>query len=82
MQVASIDRFEGDIAVCELENGEMIDILKDKFQYEVEAGDVINVEVFYEEGKILDVIVHEKNEEEKQRRLQIIKEKLERLKRK
>lgn len=82
MQVASIDRFEGDYVVCELENGDMIDIPKNKFQYEVEEGEIINVEVICKEGKIADVIVYEKNEEEKQRRLQIIKEKLNRLKRK
>lgn len=82
MQVVSIDRFEGNYAVCELENGQMIDILKSKFNYDVNEGDIINIEIVYELGKISDIIVHDKNEEEKQRRLKAIKEKLKKIKRK
>lgn len=82
MQVASIDRFEGDYAVCELENGQMIDILKSKFNYDINEGDIINIEIIYELGEISDIIVHDKNEEEKQRRLKAIKEKLKKINRK
>ncbi len=79
MQVASIDRFEGDYVVCELEDGKMIDILKSKIPYEVKKGDIINVEIQYQEGKVLNIVIHEKNDEEKHRRLQIIKERLKRI---
>lgn len=82
MQVVSIDRFEGNYAVCELENGQMIDILKSKFNYDVNEGDIINIEIVYELGKVSDIIVHDKNEEEKQRRLKAIEEKLKKINRK
>ena len=79
MQVASIDRFEGDYVVCELEDGKMIDILKSKIPYEVKEGDVINVEIQYQSGRVLNIVIHGKNDEEKYRRLQIIKERLKRI---
>ena len=81
MRVLSIDRFEGNIAVCELENGEMINISKEKFPYSIIEGDVINVEVIYNGTQISDVKIYEKNEQEKQRRQQIIREKMSKINR-
>lgn len=82
MQVISIDRLEGEYAVCELEDGKMINIEKSKFIYPIEEGDIINIELEYKEGNISDIKIYEKNEEEKQRRLQIIQERLKRINRK
>lgn len=82
MQVISIDRFEGEYAVCELENGRMINIEKNKFLYPVEEGDIINIELEYVNGDISNIRIYGKNEEEKQRRLQIIRNRLKRIKRK
>jgi hypothetical protein len=39
-----IDRFEGDYAVCEKENREMIDIKKDILPKEAKENDVLNIE--------------------------------------
>lgn len=39
-----IDRFEGDYAVCEKENREMIDIKKDILPKEAKENDVLDIE--------------------------------------
>jgi Protein of unknown function (DUF3006) len=39
-----IDRFEGDLAVCEAEDGKMVDIEKSKLPENAEVGDVIVLE--------------------------------------
>lgn len=39
----TIDRFEGDYAVCEKENREMIDIRKDSIPNDASEGDVLNI---------------------------------------
>lgn len=76
----SIDRIEGEIAVSELSNGEMLNIPLDKFKDTIESGDVVNVQLIYQEGSIQKVVIQEKNEEEKARRLEIIKQKMEKIK--
>lgn len=38
-----VDRFEGDYAVCEKPNREMIDIHKDKLPKNVKEGDVLTI---------------------------------------
>ena len=81
MRVLSIDRFEDNIAVCELESGEMVNIARDRFPYSVTTGDIINVEVIYNGTQISDVKIFDKNEQEKQRRQQIIREKMSKINR-
>lgn len=39
-----VDRFEGEYAVCENEDGTMIDIIRDKLPKETKEGDVLKVE--------------------------------------
>jgi Protein of unknown function (DUF3006) len=39
-----IDRFEGDLAVCEAEDGKMVDIEKSRLPKNAEVGDVIVLE--------------------------------------
>lgn len=39
-----IDRFEGDFAICEDENGNIVDIKKDKIPREAAEGDVLIIE--------------------------------------
>ncbi len=81
--VASIDRIEEDrFAVCELLDGNMVDIPLKDFKYDVKSGDCINVEITYKEGKIDKVYVKDKNEEEKQRRIELVEEKIKKLKEK
>ena len=82
MQVISIDRFEGEYVVCELDDGKIINIEKSKFIYPIEEGDIINIELEYVNGEISNVKIYGKNEQEKQRRLQIIRNRLKRIKRK
>jgi pyruvate kinase len=38
-----IDRFEGEYAVCEKENREMIDVKRDSLPKEAKEGDVLNI---------------------------------------
>jgi Protein of unknown function (DUF3006) len=39
-----IDRFEGDLAVCEAEDGKMVEIEKSKLPENAEVGDIIVLE--------------------------------------
>lgn len=56
-----IDRFEGNYAVCEKENGEIINIEKDKIPNEAKEGDVLVIE---NNGIIIDKEETEKRKEE------------------
>lgn len=76
----AIDRMEENIAVCELSDGSTIDVLKEKFPYEIKPGDVIQVEFCYKEGKQTRINILKKDEEEKLRRIQMVKEKMEKIK--
>lgn len=79
--IASIDRIEENkFVVCELLDGKMVDIPLQEFKYEVKPGDVINLEIKYKNGEINKVNVKDKNEEERQRRIQLIQEKIQKLK--
>lgn len=40
----TIDRFEGQYAICEKENREMIDIKRSAIPVEAKEGDVLNIE--------------------------------------
>lgn len=40
----TIDRFEGEFAVCEKENRQMIDIEKSKLPVIAKEGDILNIE--------------------------------------
>ena len=81
--IASIDRIEENkFAVCELLDGKMVDIPLQEFKYEVKPGDVINLEIKYKNGEINKVNVKDKNEEERQRRIQLVQEKIKKLKEK
>ena len=76
----SIDRIEDNIAVCELSDGTMLDINRNEFKFNIEEGDIIKVELKYEEGKQKEYKILEKDEEEKLRRIQAIKEKMDKIK--
>ena len=81
--VASIDRIEENkFAVCELLDGNMVDIPLEDFKYDVKSGDCINVEITYKDGKIDKIDVKDKNEEERQRRIELVEEKIKKLKEK
>ena len=79
--IASIDRIEENkFAVCELLDGKMVDIPLQEFKYEVKPGDVINLEIKYKNGEINKITVKDKNEEERQRRIELVQERIKKLK--
>lgn len=75
-EFASIDRIEENIAVCELSDGTMLDIPTTSFGFDISQGDIINLEISYKEGNIEKIVINGKDEEEKQRRLDLINQKL------
>lgn len=79
--LASIDRIEGDYAVCELLDGNMVDIPLKNFKEKVSEGDIFDLEVIYKDGcKIYNV--KEKNVNEMNLRREKILEKLNKIKNK
>ena len=54
--LSSIDRIEGEYAVCELSDGNMVDIPLKDFKEIVSEGDIFDLEIIYKEGcKIYNV---------------------------
>lgn len=45
----TIDRFEGNYAVCELNNGKMVDVSKDIIPLEAKEGDIIQLNILEQE---------------------------------
>ena len=60
----SIDRFEGEIAVCEQDNGEILNIEKSRLPENAKAGDVLDID---------DDMITIDHDETKQRKEQIKK---------
>ena len=79
--MATVDRIEGKYAVCELLNGEMVDIDIELFKEKISEGDIFDIEVNYKDGQQV-ISVGEKNEEEMNLRREIILEKLNKIKNK
>ena len=76
--LATVDRIEGEYAVCELLNGEMTDIPLKLFKEKVSEGDIFDIEVNLKDGQ-QTITVGEKNEQEMEIRRKIILEKLNRI---
>lgn len=79
--LATVDRIEGEYAVCELLNGEMTDIPLKLFKEKVLEGDIFDIEINLKDGQQV-ITVGEKNEQEMEIRRKIILEKLNRIKNK
>ena len=77
--MATIDRIEGEYAVCELLNGDMVDIPLKQFKQRPSEGDIFNLEIISNNDRI-HYDVKEKNIEEMEKRRRIILEKINRLK--
>lgn len=77
----TIDRIEDNIVICELSDGTMLDIPKERFPYEVKEQDVIKVEFIYDQGRQVNLQILEKDEEERLRRIQIMQEKMRQIRR-
>lgn len=76
----AIDRIEENIAVCELADGGMIEIPKENFPYQIKQGDIVKVEFHYKDGSQTSMNILEKDDEEKQRRIQLVREKMNKMK--
>lgn len=74
--IGSIDSIEDGIIKCEILDGSMIEIPKEQFVYEVEEGDIINLKLTYKERKLKKIDILDKNNEEKLYRIQMMKEKM------
>ena len=74
--IGAIDSIEDGIVRLEILDGSMIEVKKDKFEYDVQEGDVINLKLTYKEGKIEIIDILDKNDEEKLVRIQMMQDKL------
>lgn len=79
--LATVDRIEGDYAVCELLDGNMLDIPIKNFKEKVSEGDIFDLEVKSVEGKP-SYNIGKKNLEEMEIRRKRILEKLNKIKNK
>lgn len=80
--MGAIDSIEDGIVKCEILNGEMLDIPKGDFKFNIEEGDVVNLKLTYKDGKLIKTEVLDKNEEEKQLRLKMMREQIKRIRKK
>ena len=80
--MGAIDSIEDEIVRCELLDGNMIEIPKKNFKYDIEEGDIINLKLTYKEGRLEKIDILNKNNEEKLLRIQMMKEKMKQIKRK
>lgn len=78
--LATIDRIEGEYAVCELLDGKMVDIPIGDFKEKVTEGDIFDLEIKSDKGQ-LTYNVGEKNTTEMEIRRKHVLEKLNRIKR-
>ena len=79
--LATVDRIEGDYAVCELLDGSMVDIPVKDFREKVSEGDIFDLEVTSVNGK-LNYNIQKKNLEEMGIRRKRMLEKLNKIKNK
>lgn len=77
--LATVDRIEGEYAVCELLDGKMVNIPIENFKEKVSEGDIFNLETKSNKG-LLTYNVGEKNITEMEIRRKKILEKLNRIK--
>ena len=73
--LATVDRIEGDYAVCELLDGNMVDIPIKNFKEKVSEGDIFDLEIKSVNGKV-SYNIEKKNLEEMEIRRKRILEKL------
>lgn len=79
--LATIDRIEGEYAVCELLDGNMVDIPIKDFKEKASEGDIFDLEINSDKGKITYNIGN-KNLEEMKIRREAILEKLNKIRKK
>ena len=77
--LATVDRIEGEYAVCELLNGDMVDIPLKQFKEIPLEGDIFNLEIISRDG-VINYSIQDKNIEEMENRRRKILEKINRLK--
>ena len=80
--IGAIDSIEDGIVRCEVLDGNMLEVSRSDFRYEIEEGDVVNLKISYKDGKVADVQVLEKNDEEKRFRGRIMQERIRKMRHK
>lgn len=80
--MGAIDSIEDGVVRCEILNGEILDIPKGDFKFDIEEGDVVNLKLTYKDGNLIKTEVLGKNEEEKQLRLKMMREQMKRIRKK
>lgn len=80
--IGAVDSIEDGIVRCEILNGEMLDLPKGDFKFDVQEGDVLNLKLTYKEGKLIKTDILGKNEEEKQLRIKMMREEIKRIRKK
>jgi len=80
--MGAIDSIEDGIVRCEILNGDMLELKKRDFKYDVEEGDVINLKLTYKEGSLVRTEILDKNDEEKRLRINMMMEKMRRIREK
>lgn len=78
--MGAIDSIEGEIVRCEILNGDMLELPKREFKYDIEEGDVVNLKLTYKEGKLTKTEILDKNDEEKRLRINMMMKKIRKIK--
>lgn len=80
--MGAIDSIEDGIVKCEILNGEMLELKKENFKYDIEEGDVVNLKLTYKEGSLVKTEILDKNDEEKRLRINMMMEKMRKIREK
>lgn len=77
--MGAIDSIEDGVVKCEILNGDMLELPKKDFKYDIEEGDVVNLKLTYKEGSLVKTEILDKNDEEKRLRINMMMEKMRRI---
>ena len=82
IETATVDRIENDFAVCELSDKSFLNIPLSKFNFDISESDIVKLNLTYENGKISEVSVISKDDNEQQIRQKLIQDKFQSLRKK
>ena len=82
IETATVDRIEKDLADCELTDKSFLNIPLSKFNFDISESDIVKLNLTYENGKVSEVSVISKDDNEKQIRQKLIQDKFQSLRKK
>lgn len=82
IETATVDKIENNFAVCELSDKSFLNIPLSKFNFDVSESDIVKLNVTYENGKISNVAVISRDDNEKEIRQKLIQDKFQSLRKK